>query len=151
MVPLRDELSLLDDYLIIQKYRYGDNVTLVKQIEDERLLEVPIPRFVLQPLAENAIFHGIEPKGSGTITVKVASDQAGDVVVSIIDDGVGMSPALAAKILKSSEGKSGMFRELGVHNVDERLRYAFGETYGLSIESEEGKYTAMIIRLKEAG
>jgi two-component system sensor histidine kinase YesM len=146
MVPLKDELALLDDYLIIQKYRYGDSVTLIKKIEDKELLRVLIPRFVLQPLVENAIFHGIEPKGAGVITLETVQ-KAGDVLVSITDDGVGMSADTIAKLYFSSAGKPGMFRELGVHNVDERLRYAFGGEYGLSIASEEGKYTTITIRL----
>ncbi|GHT64320.1 hypothetical protein FACS1894110_03720 [Spirochaetia bacterium] len=137
VVPLRDELSLLNDYLIIQKYRYGDSVTLEKEIDDESLLDVLIPRFTLQPLVENAIFHGIEPKGSGTITVKVAENKndagSSEVLVSITDNGIGMK-------IETGAG-------MGIHNVDERLRYAFGEAYGLRIESEEEKYTRITIRL----
>jgi two-component system sensor histidine kinase YesM len=137
VVPLRDELSLLNDYLIIQKYRYGDSVTLEKEIADESLLDTPIPRFTLQPLAENAIFHGIEPKGSGTIVVKVTENKndtgASEVLVSITDNGIGI--------------KADVIAGMGIHNVDERLRYAFGEAYGLCVESEEGKYTSITIRL----
>jgi two-component system sensor histidine kinase YesM len=148
VVPLEDELALLDDYIIIQKYRYGGSVTLQKRIADNELLKALIPRFTLQPLVENAIFHGIEPKGGGTITLTVTGGgMEGDVLVTIKDDGVGMSAGLITKIYAAAGDKSGMFRELGVHNVDERLRYAFGEDYGLSVASEEGKYTAVSIRL----
>ena len=135
MVPLRDELAILDDYLIIQKYRYGDSVVLEKKIASETLLDTPVPRFILQPLIENAIFHGIEPKGAGVITVEV-KPQGADIAVSVTDDGVGMSP--------------GIMRKLGMNNVDERLRCAFGPRYGLSVESEEGKYTAITITLPGA-
>jgi two-component system sensor histidine kinase YesM len=148
VVPLEDELALLDDYIIIQKYRYGGSVTLKKQIAGNELLKVLIPRFTLQPLVENAIFHGIEPKGGGTITLTVTGGgMEGDVLVTIRDDGVGMSAGLITKMFAAAGDKSGMFRELGVHNVDERLRYAFGEGYGLSVASEEGAYTAVSIRL----
>ncbi|GHV42479.1 hypothetical protein AGMMS49546_21240 [Spirochaetia bacterium] len=153
VVPLRDELSLLNDYLIIQKYRYGDSVTLEKEIPDESLLDTLIPRFTLQPLAENAIFHGIEPKGSGTITVKVTENknEAGisETLVSITDDGIGMKAEVIAGVHKTESERAGMFQDLGIHNVDERLRYAFGEAYGLSIASEEGKYTTITIRLPQ--
>jgi two-component system sensor histidine kinase YesM len=154
MVPLGEELALIDDYLIIQKYRYGDSVTLIKKIESPDLLETPIPRFVLQPLVENAIFHGIEPKGKGTITLEVtaARDQAGrDVLVSITDDGVGMSVDAIERIKSAGSDKSGMFQELGIHNVDERLIYAFGGEYGLAVASVEGRYTTITLRLPKSG
>jgi two-component system sensor histidine kinase YesM len=164
MVPLGEELELLDDYLIIQKYRYGGSVTFKKIIPREDLLRVSIPRFVLQPLVENAIFHGIEPKGSGLITLEITArgdaassspsppekgggPPSGEVTVSITDDGMGMSREMAGKIKTASRDKSGMFRKMGIANVDERLRYAFGEEYGLSVSSEEGKYTTMKLRL----
>jgi two-component system sensor histidine kinase YesM len=134
VVPLRDELLLLNDYLVIQKYRYGDSVTLEKEIADDALLDTLIPRFTLQPLIENAIFHGIEPKGAGTITVKIAENpDNAEALVTITDNGIGM---------KGEKGAG-----MGIRNVDERLRYAFGEAYALRIESEEGKYTAITIRL----
>jgi two-component system sensor histidine kinase YesM len=150
MVPLKEELKFLDDYFIIQKYRYGDSVTLVKKIEDEGLLETLIPRFVLQPLAENAIFHGIEPKGSGFITLEVKKS-GGGILVILTDNGVGMRSEVIKGALNSSADSSGMFRELGIHNVDDRLRHAFGEAYGLSIASEEGKYSSMTIMLPPEG
>ncbi|WP_249413077.1 sensor histidine kinase [Paenibacillus antibioticophila] len=67
LVPLQDEIALLDDYFLIQRYRYGSNITLEKHIEEEELLHCLIPRFTLQPLVENAIFHGIEPKISSCL------------------------------------------------------------------------------------
>jgi two-component system sensor histidine kinase YesM len=142
LVTLRDELLLMDDYLVIQKYRYGGSVNFEKKIEDW-LLDTPIPRFILQPLVENAIFHGIEPKGSGNI-VLLAERRDADVLISLTDDGVGMvAPQLPA------DGES--VRGLGIRSVDERLRYAFGEGYGLSIESKQGSYTKVTIRVPGNG
>ena len=152
LVPLRDELLLLEDYLLIQKYRYGDSVNFENRIKDE-YLDTPIPRFTLQPLAENAIFHGIEPKGSGSMILS-AERKEKDVLLTLSDDGVGMSttslPRLDTEALGAASAASPFFRGLGMHNVDERLRYAFGEGYGLSIESEQGSYTAVTIRLPGA-
>jgi two-component system sensor histidine kinase YesM len=145
LVSLRDELALLDDYLVIQKYRYGDSICMEKDIKNETFLDTPLPRFTLQPLVENAIFHGIEPKGGGTIRVGVTTNNSDAVLVSIRDDGVGMKGELIDKL--HGEGSSGLFKKLGIYNVDERLRYTFGEDYGLSIESEEGRYTIMTITL----
>ena len=132
VVPLRDELALLDDYMVIQKYRYGDSVNFEKKIPDETLLETPIPRFILQPLLENAIFHGIEPKGSGTIVLS-AFRQEDDVLVTLSDNGVGMD-------------KEAVFGT-GLNNINERLCSAFGNGYGIDIKSEAGKGATVTVRL----
>ena len=91
LVPLYEEFALLNDYFTIQQYRYGGTITLdVSYIEDESLNHsCLIPRFTLQPLVENAIFHGIEPKGSaGEVTLRVERDTAnGDVLIHLTDDG----------------------------------------------------------------
>jgi two-component system sensor histidine kinase YesM len=144
---LREEIALLEDYLVIQKYRYGDSVVFKKEIEDEGLLDTPIPRFTLQPLAENAIFHGLEPKGGGVITVRVRQDpdDLSAVLVSLEDNGVGMSEETLANIRGTGREGGGVFRELGIRSVEERLRYAGAG--GLVVRSEEGKYTVMTISL----
>jgi two-component system sensor histidine kinase YesM len=144
LVVLRDELLLLEDYLVIQKYRYGGSVNFEKKIEDG-LLETPIPRSILQPLAENAIFHGIEPKGSGSI-VLLAEKRDADVLISLTDDGLGMVTAPFKAAAEPSEAGESI-QGFGIHSVDERLRYAFGEGYGLSIESKQGSYTTVTIRV----
>jgi two-component system sensor histidine kinase YesM len=159
---LGEELALLDDYLVIQKYRYGDSVTVKKEIAEDYLLDTLVPRFTLQPLVENAIFHGLEPKGGGIITVRVRTDpeDPSQTLVSIEDNGVGMSNETIAKVRLAQGNAAGadgsgqepeggdVFRKLGLRNVAERLRYAFGENGGLSIASEEGKYTTITITLK---
>jgi two-component system sensor histidine kinase YesM len=160
-VPLGDELALLKDYLVIQKYRYGGSVSFENRIGDQTLLDTPIPRFTLQPLAENAIFHGIEPKGNGVIVLD-AERRDGDVLVSLTDNGAGMNAETLAGIGVFSGGEGGTSeseapsgsassdlrnKSVGIRNVDERLRYAFGEAYGLSIQSEAGAYTSVTIRL----
>lgn len=142
-VPIRDELALLDDYFLIQQYRYGGAIKFIKSIPPE-LMSVTIPCFILQPLMENAIFHGIEPKGgSGTIKLDVFRNDAGNVAIVMEDDGIGMTSEQIEHVL--TDGKpvepSGFFREIGVSSVDRRIRYAYGEMYGLSIMSEEGAYT----------
>jgi len=147
MVPIRDELAILDDYLVIQKYRYGDSVVMEKKIECKTLLDTPIPRFVLQPLIENAIFHGIEPKGAGVITVEVKADGSDDVAVSITDNGVGMDSASTSELKNMPREVQGILQEVGMYNVDERLKCAFGERYGLSVQSEKGKFTTVILTL----
>ena len=156
LVPLYEEFALLNDYFTIQQYRYGGTITLdVSYIEDENLTHsCLIPRFTLQPLVENAIFHGIEPKGSaGEVTLRVERDAAnGDVLILLSDDGVGMTPAQAAKALQEPgpEEAAAKYRHVGIWNVHRRLQYSFGDAYGLRIESEPGVGTTVTVRLPDA-
>lgn len=152
LVPLQEEFALLNDYFTIQQYRYGGTIQLdVRYIEDETLCQnCMIPRFTLQPLVENAIFHGIEPKGcAGNIdlTIKIDSDTQ-DVLLFLSDDGIGMTQEKIDLALKESEDNSQKkYRQVGMINVHRRLQYIFGEQYGLSIESVLGEGTIICVRL----
>lgn len=153
LVPLYEEFALINDYFTIQQYRYGGTVTLeVSYIENEHLTHVClIPRFTLQPLVENAIFHGIEPKGcAGDITLEVRKDpDSGDVLLFLTDNGVGMTAEQVQKALQppGPEEEAVKFRHVGIWNVHRRLQYSFGEGYGLSIRSTPGVGTTVIVRL----
>ena len=152
LVPLFEEFALLNDYFTIQQYRYGGTITLdVSYIEDEKLNQTClIPRFTLQPLVENAIFHGIEPKGSaGEVSLRVERDTNGDVLIRLTDDGIGMTAEQAAKALQEPgpEEAAAKYRHVGMWNVHKRLQYSFGEAYGLSIESEPDVGTTVTVRL----
>ena len=150
LIPISEELALVNDYFTIQKYRYGGTINMENDI-DENLLDCQIIKFTLQPLVENAIFHGIEPTGnSGTIHLRLF-EQNENVVIEITDDGVGMSEEKAKRILvDSSESPSEFFKEIGVSNVHKRLQYEFGENYGISIESKVGVYTTMRITIPKS-
>ena len=105
-----------------------------------------------EPLVENAIFHGLEPKGGhGSVLLDISTDpDTGDVLLRITDDGVGMPPELVAHLLdEPAEGAemAEKFRHVGLWNVNRRIRYSFGEAYGLTIESEEDVGTEVTIRL----
>lgn len=154
LVPLQDELALLNDYFVIQQYRYGGDIEIeVARIEDERICrDCMIPRFTLQPLAENAIFHGIEPKGGhGSVLLEIRTDPAtGDALLIMTDDGVGMSPEQVLHALDEpteEAERQAKFRHVGLWNVHRRIQYSFGEAYGLEIQSEPCLGTAVTIRL----
>lgn len=146
---LREEFALLSDYCTIQQYRYGGNITIeIADISDERLCECLIPSFSLQPLAENAIFHGIEPKGGvGSVWLHIHQDIDGDVIIAMQDDGVGMTADEIAAVFRGDAQQSSKYRQIGVYNVHRRIQYAFGPKYGLSIYSEPGQYTRVEIRI----
>lgn len=147
LVPIREELTLLRDYFTIQEYRYGGTITLDIKVLEDSLYDCFIVKFTLQPLVENAIFHGIEPKGSaGVIKVIVETAKNSDIRIVVEDDGVGMSHEKAEKLLTDdSDSPADFFRELGVSNVHKRLQYEFGSQYGITVETKQGEYTRMII------
>lgn len=154
LVPIREELSLLNDYFTIQSYRYGGTITLEVRVEEELLYDCQILKFTLQPLVENAIFHGIEPKGTGTIRILVKQELSEGlppgICISVTDNGIGMSREKADQILSTNEDSSAdFFREIGVSNVQKRLQYEFGSTYGITIDSVEGEYTTMCIHIPQ--
>ncbi|MCC8065180.1 MAG: sensor histidine kinase, partial [Clostridiales bacterium] len=154
LVSLEQELSLLEDYFTIQRYRYGGTITAEVRCEAEEqvLTSTLIPQFALQPLAENAIFHGIEPKGcAGQITVTICRDEQGrDILVRLADDGVGMTPEQIARVLQPPpEDTQAKFRDVGLWNVHRRLQYSFGPDYGLTLESTPGVGTTVTVRLPE--
>ncbi len=149
LVTIEHELSLINDYFTIQQYRYGGTISLDCQIDDDSLLTCRILKFTLQPLVENAIFHGIEPKGTtGKIRIHLYADPDGDIHIDVTDDGVGIRADLAAHLLDSeAPASSSFFKEIGLSNVHKRLQYEFGDRYGLTISSEEGRFTTVSILL----
>lgn len=154
LVPLKEEFQLLEDYFTIQRYRYGGTLAMeIHPPEDGSLLErCLIPRFTLQPLVENAIFHGIEPKGGvGRVELTVECPGGdGGVRIRLSDDGVGMTREQIDRILagpQAEEKETIRFRHIGVWNVHRLLQLSFGPDYGLLMDSEPDRGTTVTIRL----
>ncbi len=152
LVSLEEELSLLDDYFVILQYRYGGAISMVKDIDDD-IKDALIPRFTLQPLLENAIFHGIEPTGNaGSISLRIHKLSTGIIEIDLTDNGRGMDAEQIKEILyqdendeQKSKSGSGLFKSMGILNVQKRIKYEYGSQYGLSIVSEKNKYTTVKI------
>ena len=114
-----------------------------------------IHRFSLQPIVENALFHGIEPKGcAGKIVIEAwesaFSDGQSLLKVSVTDNGIGMTEETMKKVLTGEANSSAeFFRHVGINNVNKRIQYDFGEDFGITIQSETGEnsYTVMTITL----
>lgn len=145
---LREETDLLQHYFLIQKYRYGGGLTLNCSIGDENLYDCMVPKFILQIVVENAIFHGIEPKGShGTIKIHIRLSENGDLFISVTDDGIGMTEAQIKAALNNEPASSDLFRKIGINNIQKRIQYAYGFGYGIKISSSPGSYTTVMITL----
>jgi len=147
VVPLSQELALLEDYFIISHYRYGGNITSHIDIPRE-FFDVQVPIFTLQPIVENAIFHGIEASG-GVGCVKIGAEKAENALeIYVEDNGIGMDAATIEKVLKADEPDNpGMFQKVGLNNVNARIKHEFGAEYGLRIKSKTGEFTKVIVKL----
>lgn len=142
--PLSEELSFTEMYLQIQKLRFGDQITFrIHNYYDEDYLIIPL---IIQPIVENSFIHGIEPKlGPGKITI-VIIEENDELIIVVEDNGVGMESCQVDKIrqvLASNEESD----HIGINNVHQRIKYFYGESYGLDIHSEEGIGTRVRIRI----
>ena len=149
LIPRRDELNLLQDYFTIQQYRYGGTLKMHISVEDDSLYECSIVKFTLQPLVENSIFHGIEPKkNAGTIKIDIRRTPDDCIRITVEDDGIGMTQETARRLLEEpEEHPSDFFRHLGVSSVHKRLQYEFGPEYGIAIDTLQNQYTRMILTI----
>jgi two-component system LytT family sensor kinase len=139
---LSEEFHAIETYLALQKAVLGDRLHVQVRVAPE-VLAVAIPYLVLEPLVENAIRHGIEPRsGSGTVQVR-GEAEGNDCVISVEDNGVGMDPELAREIL-AGQGRAS---SVGLTNVDRRLRTVYGPWYGLVVETAPNAGTKAIVRV----
>ena len=139
-VPLREELSFIDDYLDIEVARFGrDNLDIVKEIGADTL-EIFIPSMLLQPVVENSLKHGLGPKLEGGKIHLRTSNRDGRLHIEIQDNGVGISEEKMPHVYV--EG-------IGLSNVRERLHVLYGDDFRLDIESHEGQGTIIHIDVPE--
>ena len=149
-VTLKQELEHVESYLTIQKMRYGEKLDYIIQVQDT-LLPLRIIKIIIQPIVENAIYHGLKKMpGKGTIKIEVYKEQNENeehLCIDVVDDGVGMDASTVEQLLSGqilSKNKSG---GVGVYNVDQRIKLYYGESYGLRIQSEMFEGTCVTIRL----
>jgi two-component system, LytTR family, sensor kinase len=142
VVSVAKEIEQVRNYLVIQKIRYGDKVQYGVNVEPE-VMDFQLPKLVLQPLVENAIQHGVEPKSSaGTIRIDGWLHGGEEAILEVVDDGVGMDDGTLAALARTLAEKEGAdapeadgagHQRLGLVNVHKRLRYLFGDEYGLEV------------------
>jgi two-component system LytT family sensor kinase len=137
-VPLREELRFTDDYIAIEVVRHGSDKLRIEKEIDPRTLEILVPSILLQPLIENSIKHGLEPRiHGGTVTVRSRIED-GRVLIEVADDGVGMS------------GHSALRRDgagIGIKNVQERLEVLYGKQARFDVVSNPGRGTLVSIEI----
>jgi two-component system LytT family sensor kinase len=143
---LAEELRNIDRYLTLERARFGAALSVRLQVAPE-VLNVVLPFLALQPLVENAVRHGLAGQAGGAVEI-VARDEGSDCLITIEDDGAGMDP----DVLRSGSGDAladagDHSAHVGLTNVDHRLRAAFGNDYGLVVETAIGAGTKVTMRV----
>jgi two-component system, LytTR family, sensor kinase len=139
-VPLRDEISFIDDYLDIEVARFGpDKLQIFKEI-DEASLDTFVPSMLLQPMIENAIKHGLAPKlEGGQIHLRTRRND-GRLLIEVQDNGLGIPEDRLGTVY--AEG-------IGISNVHERLRLLYGDQFKMDIRSQSGQGTQIHIEIPD--
>ena len=147
IVTVAEDVHHIRSYLEIQQVRYQDILKYTIDVPDE-YGDILIPKLTLQPLVENALYHGIKNKrGGGSIQI-TAHEEDDDLVLTVTDDGVGMDEERLRQVRDGIREKAPEEKGIyGLYNVNERIRLHFGEDYGISIESRPGGGTESRIRL----
>jgi len=143
---LAEELRSIERYLLLEQARFGDRLQVTLRIAPE-VLPVAVPFLCIQPLVENAVRHGLEANGDkedgvGRLTIE-ARDVDQECVIEVEDDGTGEDPE---RVRRALAGDTAM-DSVGLGNVDARLRNAYGDDYGLVVETAPGSGTKVIVRV----
>lgn len=158
LATLQQELDHVHNYLLIQRYRFGDRIRYKEIIHDpeERVMNSKIPMLTLQPIIENALIHGVNPRvEGGCITLRVRASEK-RLYLSVEDDGVGIAEEEVKKMRRALQENAAvpLAREqekhssgIAMRNVNQRIRLYFGQGYGVDISSTSGVGTSVFITL----
>ncbi|WP_341877985.1 sensor histidine kinase [Defluviitalea saccharophila] len=145
-IPIREEINLVKSYLSIQKIRYGDKFEVDIRV-DEDIMDCVVPKFIIQPLVENAIIHGIENKiGNAKLVIKGTKEED-TIIFEIIDDGIGINEEDLGKLKQADYEGDDHKESIGIKNVDKRIKLYYGQEYGLDIKSKENVGTTTRITM----
>ena len=143
LVPVAIEVQNIESYLTIQKMRYKDKLSYQIDIPRE-LLTLMTPKLILQPIVENAVYHGIKLQADGG-EIRIGARREDDMLVFTVEDsGVGMTPQQLENIFVRDDSND---RGIGVSNVNNRIKLLFGEQYGLRYASSPGRGTKVALCL----
>lgn len=146
LISIRDELTHVYNYLVIQKFRYVDALRFTIE-QDSELCKLLTPKLIVQPIVENAIYHGLRPKSEGGL-IRVQVLELGEkICIRVEDDGVGIDQNEIPTILEREPSAKMKLGSVGLKNVHERITLSFGSEYGLVIRSQKGAGTTVDIIL----
>ena len=140
LIPLREELSFVQEYMRIKQLLGRENIHYHEELEPGTE-EVLLPAFTIQPLVENAVNHGLEPKASGGTVSVTVSREGSRILLCVTDDGTGFDPG----VVKPRAG--GEMSGIGIVNVLERLRLFYGHNFENNVCSAPGEGTTILFRI----
>lgn len=144
-VTVMDEIVFLDSYIKLIRFQYGDTFSYHVSWDDPSLENAHILKFTLQPIVENAIFHGLDPhEKAGELRIQIGR-KGNDLLITVFDNGIGMNEKQINILLNTHISSGNILKELGISNVDSRIKMEYGPSYGISIESVLGEYTKVFI------
>lgn len=149
IIMLREELEHVREYVKIQNTRYRDKINFSIHLTENTMLDCPIPKLTLQPLVENAIYHGIQEKPEGGhVLIEIAREAQDRIRITVADDGIGMTPAQLERLQTGLKemGEVGF----GMYNTNQRLCNYFGEESALKIESRFGEGTRVSFSINDS-
>lgn len=148
IITVKEEITHVSNYLYIQKIRYKDKLNYVIHV-DESLYAIEVPKLILQPLVENAIYHGVKAKrGGGTITI-TGVPEGENLVFTVQDDGAGMLQEKVEELNRRMSERSVLDekKSFGLFYIRERIQLCYGKGYGVHVESALGEGTRVTITL----
>ncbi len=147
-VTLKSEVQLIEYYLKIQNYRFGDRIHSQVIVDENVEMDAKVLPLIIQPFVENAFVHGLESsEDGGNLTVHVSRDM-GVIIVNVEDDGVGMDYYELGKLRYAiNSGEAAEKGHIGVSNVNQRLKLQYGEQYGITVDSKKNAGTKITIRM----
>lgn len=145
MIPFKEEIDYVNNYIVIQKLKYNEGINMTYDI-DEICMDVMMPKLILQPIVENAIIYGINEKHKDINIVICAYHKDHQMFVEITDDGPGIEGDIVEEILQSKTDKN-KFSKVGLNNINQRIRLYYGNEYGLRIKTKIGEGTKVIINI----
>lgn len=148
IITVKEEITHVSNYLYIQKIRYKDKLNYVIHV-DESLYAVEVPKLILQPLVENAIYHGVKAKrGGGTITI-TGVPEGENLVFTVQDNGAGMPQEKVEELNRRMSERSVLDekKSFGLFYIRERIQLCYGKGYGVHVESTLGEGTRVTITL----
>lgn len=146
VITIYEEVEHVKHYLQIQKIRYASKLTYTIEVSPD-IFDEMIVKIVLQPLVENALYHGIKDLEEGGYIRVLGFREGNNIILEVYDNGKGMSHEQIKNILKAPSSTSITKGGVAIKNVHERIQVYFGQDYGLSYESEYGKWTKVRITI----
>lgn len=155
LIPIEEEFMYIDKYISLIKRRFEDRITLIKDV-DQAVLNFKIPRLLIQPLIENAVYHGVENSREKGMIILSAGIQNETLLIEVTDNGSGISEEDLIKLKRGLDMDNDTYfksledtrrKSIGIDNVNRRIKLFYGEKYGIRIESKLNIYTKVSVEL----